>query len=293
MMKKKILGFVKTIMGAFVIIASSALLFNGLTEVYASVELGKKETALDAYTVSEEAKVNNNSEAKETKEDSNVSSKAEDLSTDYNVVPDPLDYYKDKKPTSKDISMEEAAKIGVKLINEVFGKDLSGATIYMGYDTASSSFPRAYWNGDVRFGDTRTPDDDGFSFTIDSVTKEIYSVCYGRTIDENVSLDFDKSLAENPEEYLTMAKELAKKYNLLSGEIKEAVYNCQGYSGNDPDISIDVMGENNEKASILFSRYDKALKAFTYPAMNSISDEANANFEQNQALIEEATEMAQ
>lgn len=291
MMKKKIFSFVKTIMGAFAIIASSVFLFNGITEVYAAVELNKQDTVLDAYTVSEEVKVNVTSKTDEKKADSNVN--AEALSLDYKVVPDPLDYYKDKKPTSKDISMEEAAKIGVRLINEVFGKDLSGATIYMGYDTASSSFPRAYWNGDVRFGSTRTPDDDGFSFMIDSVTKEIYSVCYGRTIAENVSLDFDKSLAENPEEYLTMAKELAKKYNLLSGEIKEAVYNCQGYSGNDPDISIDVMGENNEKASILFSRYDKALKAFTYPAMNNISDETTPDYDQYSNLIEETTESAQ
>lgn len=293
MMKKKILGFVKTIMGAFVIIASSALLFNGLTEVYASVELGKKETALDAYAVSEEAKGNNNSEAKEKKEDSNVSYKAEDLSTDYKVVPDPLDYYKDKKPTSKDISMEEAAKIGVKLINEVFGKDLSGATIYMGYDTGSSSFPRAYWNGDVRFGSTRTPDDDGFSFMIDSVTKEIYSIVCSRTIAESVSLGFDEELEKNHGEYLTLAKELVEKHNILSNGIKEAVYVGQGYGGNDPSITIDVIGNNNEVVSVGLSRYDKALLAFSYPAMNSINDEVNNNFKEDPSLIEEATEMAQ
>lgn len=71
-------------------------------------------------------------------------------------VEDPLDYYKDKKPSEKDLSQEKAAEMGAQLLWKMFGVKLDGATIYMGYDPGTATFPRESWSGDVRFGKSRT-----------------------------------------------------------------------------------------------------------------------------------------
>lgn len=60
-------------------------------------------------------------------------------------------------------------------------------------------------------------------------------------------------------EYAQLAKQIAEKCNLLSGPIARVEYGCQGYTGNDPDIAMNVLGENGEIAVISFSRYDQTL----------------------------------
>lgn len=45
---------------------------------------------------------------------------------------------------------------------------------------------------------------------------------------------------------------------VIVGGIDRVEYNCQGYSGNDPVISLDVIGEKGEVLCIGFSRYDQS-----------------------------------
>lgn len=80
-----------------------------------------------------------------------------------------------------------------------------------------------------------------------------------RTLNEKVSVGFDAALAKNPQEYVALAKKLAEEYNVVHGAVKSVEYNGQGYSDNDPSISVDITGENGEIALMDFSRYDIAL----------------------------------
>ena len=75
---------------------------------------------------------------------------------------------------------------------------------------------------------------------------------------------------------MKLAKEFAEK-NLVGGAVKECVYNCQGYSSNDPTITIDVYGVSGERASITFSRYDRAvLRDFPGCKTKNHGDDAEA-----------------
>lgn len=196
----------------------------------------------------------------------------------YKVADDPLEYYQNKKAPKDAVSRDDAAERGAQMLWELFGLDMTGKTVYMGFDPGSESYPQPTWSGDVRDGNSRTPQDDDFTFTIDAVTGERLCAAMGRTISEKVNLGLDSALAKNPAAYLDLAKKAAEKHSILGEKIKTAEYNCQGYSGNDPDISIDVTGENGAAANLVFSRYDKALKAVSYPKDVKISSEAHAKF---------------
>ena len=65
----------------------------------------------------------------------------------YTAVSDPLEYYRDKKPAENDLTQEEAAEIGAQLLWRLFEVRLDGATVYMGYDNGTETFPRAFWSG--------------------------------------------------------------------------------------------------------------------------------------------------
>lgn len=244
-------------------------LFSSLAEAAAAVDMGGMQTIPTAYTLPAAAENRTVPEGYQK--------------AAYSVVADPLDYYRDKKPTEKDLTQEEAAEIGAQLLWKLFGVKLDGATIYMGYDTGTYTFPRASWNADVRFGKSRTPADTCYTFSIDAVTGEGFSAAYGRTLSVTVDLGPDKALAQNPSEYSKLAKALAEKTNLVNGEVGECIYNCQGYGSNDPDITIDVIGVNGQKASLTFSRYDKALKGVGLPAGTEINEMVEKLFEQEAA----------
>ena len=83
---------------------------------------------------------------------------------------------------------------------------------------------------------------------------------------ENVSVVYDAALDKNPQEFVSLAKELAEKYNVINGAVKSVKYNGQGYSNNVPTVSIDITGENGEIALLTFSRYDKELLGIVYSA---------------------------
>lgn len=68
--------------------------------------------------------------------------------------------------------------------------------------------------------------------------------------------------------------ELARKHDVVHGEVKSAVYNSQGYSENDPTISFTVTGVNGEEALIGFSHYDQTLLGISFDASVKINDAA-------------------
>lgn len=258
MRKNRGSGILAAVTGAFVLVCGCAAMFSGMAEAAAAADMGKMERIPTVYNLPAAAQSQTVPEGY---------SKAS-----YTAVSDPLEYYKDKKPTEKDLTQEEAAEIGAQLLWRLFDVRLDGTTIYMGYDNGTETFPRAFWSGDVRFGKTRNPEDNCYTFMIDAVTGEGFSAAYGRTLSVKVDLGLDEALAKDPGEYMKLAKEFSEKKNLVGGAVKECVYNSQGYSSNDPTITIDVYGVSGERASITFSRYDRAVLGVSLDAHEKIME---------------------
>lgn len=258
MRKNRGSGILAAVTGAFVLVCGCAAMFSGMAEAAAAADMGRMERIPTVYNLPAAAQSQTVPEGY---------SKAS-----YTAVSDPLEYYKDKKPTEKDLTQEEAAEIGAQLLWRLFDVRLDGTTIYMGYDNGTETFPRAFWSGDVRFGKTRRPEDNCYTFMIDAVTGEGFSAAYGRTLSVKVDLGLDEALAKDPGEYMKLAKEFSEKKNLVGGAVKECVYNSQGYSSNDPTITIDVYGVSGERASITFSRYDRAVLGVSLDAHEKIME---------------------
>lgn len=251
-------GILVSVCGTFALVVGCSVIFGGIAKAAVTADMGRTERIPTVY---------NQPAAVQTKTAPVGYSKA-----NYKVVSNPLEYYKNKKPMEKDLTQEEAAEIGAQLLWEIYGVKLDAATIYMGYDTGTINFPRASWSGDVSFGETSKKGDTSYYFSIDSVTGEGFSVSYERTLNVDVNLGLDLELEKNPKEYLKLAKELVEKKNLVHGKVKECVYNCQGYSSNDPDISINVYGVNGESVLVTFSRYDQAVRGISLSAGEKIRE---------------------
>jgi hypothetical protein len=239
------------VLAAAALIGAGTILFQGLTQTAVAAEYNKSAAAPTSY-VSE----TNPSSGTAQRNLPEGYKKA-----NYTVKNIDLDYYKNQKPTDKDMTKQDAAEIGAQALWSVYGLSLEGKAIELGYDKAHSSFPRSSWCGDVTINKKSS-----YSFKVDSVTGELFSVVRTRTLDKNVSVGLDLALAKNPQKYAAAAKKTAEKLNVVHGAIAAAEYNCQGYTNNDPDITFVVKGENGEAASMTFSRYDKALLSIGYPA---------------------------
>ena len=171
------------------------------------------------------------------------------------------EYYRNQTPTSKDMNKEDAAEIGAQVLWEGFDVNLEGQVIEMGYQQATDSFPRSTWYAEVMINGKRS-----YYFSVDSVTGELFNLGRAGRNCRGCSVAFDAALDKNPQEFVSLAKELVEKYNLINGAVKSVKYNGQGYSNNDPTVSIDITGENGEIALLTFSRYDKELLGIVYNA---------------------------
>jgi hypothetical protein len=238
-----------TVFAATMIIGASTVAFQVLTQAVMAAEYNKANTIPTTY-VSYANQPSGTSSVPEGYKKANYTVKDIDLA-----------YYKNQTPTSKDMSKKDAVEIGAQALWSVYGLDLEGQVIEMGYQPATDSLPRSSWHGDVLI--------DGklcYDFDADSVTGELFGVSHSRTLDKNVSVAYDAGLAKNPQEYAAFAKETAEKLNVVHSLVTSVDYNCQGYSNNDPDITFVIKGENGELASMTFSRYDKALLGISYNA---------------------------
>lgn len=199
--------------------------------------------------------------------------KAEETATtlQYRVVESSLNK---ETPTETDLTMEEAAAIGMKYLADIMGFDKAGANVYMCYNSGTETFPRAFWDGDVRFGEEVLIDDDTWHFFIDAVTGELFNLSCTETLDADVSLGYDVSLEKNYGVYAEAAKEIAERCDLVSGLVAEVKYGSQGYSSNNPDITMEVYGENGQMAILSFSRYNQRFLGLITDTSRVISDRA-------------------
>lgn len=241
-----------TVFAAALLIGASTVAFQGLTQMVMAAEYDKTDTIPTAYV----------SYANHSSGTAAQSSVPEGYKkANYTVKDIDLEYYMNQTPAGKDMSKGDAAEIGAQALWSVYGLNLEGQAVEMGYQPATDHFPRSSWYADVLMNGERS-----YYFEVDSVTGELFAVGHSRTLDKNVSVAYDAALAKNPQEYAALARETAEKLNVVHSSVTAADYNCQGYSDNDPDITFVVKGENGELASMTFSRYDKALLGISYHA---------------------------
>lgn len=180
-------------------------------------------------------------------------------------------------PTETDLTMEEAAALGMKYLEDIMGFNLEEANVYMIYNSGTETFPRAFWSGDVRFGEEVLTDNDTWSFFIDAVTGELFNIGCTETLDVDIPLGYDASLETNCGIYAELAKDVAERCNLLGGKVTEVKYGSQGYSSNNPDITMEVYGETGQMAIISFSRYNQRLLGIITDTSRVITDRALEN----------------
>lgn len=177
-------------------------------------------------------------------------------------------------PTETDLSMEEAAALGMKYLEDIMGFDKEGANVYMSYNSGTETFPRAFWDGGVRFGEEVKTDDDTWHFFIDAVTGELFMLSCSETLEVDVPLGYDASLENNCGVYAEAAKEIAERCDLVGGPVADVKYGSQGYGSNNPDITMEVYGENGQIALLSFSRYNQRFLGLITDTSRVITDRA-------------------
>ncbi len=258
-------GLKKTVLTAAAVIGAATLLFQGFTQAAAAAEFKKTETVATSYKYyRSDVSGSTQNSLPDTAESSGIARNSIPegyVKADYSIGNIDLEYFRNTKPTANDMTKEEAAEIGAQELWRVYGLNLEGQQIKMGYQQANENIPRSGWQGDVWIDGKLS-----YSFSVDSVTGELFNIGHVRTLKEKVSVGFDKELDKNPQEFAALAEKLAEKYNIVHGPVKSAEYTGQGYSNNDPDISFEIKGENGEAALMSLSRYDKELLGVIYDA---------------------------
>jgi hypothetical protein len=255
----------KSVLAAAMIIGASTMMFQGFTQVAAAAEYNKTNTIPTSY-------VSYTDQSSNTAKNSLPEGYKK---ANYTVRDIGLDYYRNQKPTSKDMAKKDAAEIGAQALWNVYGQSLEGQVVEMGYQQVTKALPRSRWHGNALINGKLS-----YDFDVDSVTGELFGVSRSRTLGKNVSVAYDAALAKNPQEYAALAKKTAEKLNVVHGTVESVEYNCQGYSDNDPHITFVIKGENGEFASMSFSRYDKALLGISYNAKYKYAMEYMKQLEQ-------------
>lgn len=254
----------KTIWIAGLVIGVSSLTFQGFTQA-AVKEYNKTDTIATTFADIQGTDFEVEPEVEAVKENK-VESQAELNSlpegykkANYTIGSIDLEYYSMQTPASKDMSKEEAAEIGAQALWSIFGVNLEGQVVEVGYDKGNENIPRSSWYADVLIDGKRS-----YYFWVDAVTGDLFSIGRSRTLNENVSVVYDEALSKNYSEYADLAMNMAVKCDVVHGEVASVEYNSQGYSSNDPDITFDIKGVNGEVAIMTFSRYDKELIGIGY-----------------------------
>lgn len=265
MKQKNILKLTALTATTFAIIGAGTLLFHSAAEMVLAANNGKVEKVPTSYQVwdSSERVLPQSTQKEEDSEKVN-----------YFVSMDSLNI---GTPTDTDLTMEEAAKAGAQYLHKIFGLDLDGAYVYMSYNSGTETFPRAFWSGDVLFQKEQTPESTRWGYMIDAVTGELFNIGYDRQLDVSVSLDYDAALEKDYSIYAELAKKKVEEYKLLDSSIDRVEYNCQGYSGNDPTIAVDVIGKNGETVNMDFSRYDQTFLGLITDTSRKITESAFDN----------------
>ena len=274
--KLEIKHFKKTILATTMIIGTSVILFQAFTQAVIAAEYSKKNIIPTTYA-------NSTNQLSSTPTQSSLSEgykKANYIIRNIN-----LEYFKNQTPTSKDMTKEAAAEIGAQALWRIYGLNLEGQVIEMGYHEPTDSIPRSRWYADVLIDDELS-----YCFEVDSVTGDLFAVNHSRVLDVDIPVTFDSALAQNPQEYVLLAKQTANNLNVVHSQVASVQYNCQGYSNNDPDITFDIKGENGEVAQMTFSRYDQALLGISYSVGYQYTLETIKKIEQEMESIDTQTQ---
>lgn len=263
-MKQK--NILKMTAATFAIIGAGTILFNSAAEMTLAANNGKVEKIPISYQVAGSLKT---TLPKVTENGRNKESGS--VKVNYTLS---LDSLNTGTPTDTDLTMEEAAEAGRQYLGNLFGLDLEGAYVYMSYSPGTETFPRAFWSGDVLFQKEQKPESTRWTYMIDAVTGELFNICYARQLDVKVSLGYDKALEKDYSIYAQLAKKKVKKCKLIDSPIERVEYNCQGCSGNNPTIAVDVIGKNGEIVNMDFSRYDQTFLGLITDTSRRISESA-------------------
>lgn len=259
MKRRKIFKMTAT---ACAMIGATTILFSMAAEAAVKAKSGQVERIATSYQITD-SRTETLTETEKKGEDKKAA--------DYHVSMDSLNT---GTPGDIDLTMEEAAKKGTDYLKNIFGLDLKGAYVYMMYDPGTITFPRAFWMGDVLFEKEQTPGSTRWSFMIDAVTGELFNIGHGRTLNANPSLDYDASLEKNYGVYAELAKKKVEDCGLMNSAVDRVEYGSQGYGGNDPDITMHVIGKNRETVNVTFSRYDQTFLGLITDASLRISESA-------------------
>ena len=121
---------------------------------------------------------------------------------------------------------------------------------------------------------------------IDAVTGELFHISRHIELDESVPLDLDAALKNDYHLYAELSQEKVEEWELMNSPVDRVEYNCQGYSGNNPTIAVDVIGENGEIINMSFSRYDNTFLGLITDSSRKITESALDN------MMEEAKDKA-
>lgn len=256
----KQMNIIKLTAAAFAIIGIGTILFNSAAEATLAANVGKVETVPTSYQVSDTLETA--LPKSEIKEEGGGK-------VNYSVSMDSLNT---GTPTDMDLTMEEAAEIGTQYLRDIFGLDLEGAYVYMSYCPGTETFSRAFWLGDVLFQKEQTTESTRWTYMMDAVTGELFNISYDRHLDVNVPLGYDAALEKDYGIYAELAKKKTKECKLIDSPVDRVEYNCQGYSGNDPTIGVDVIGENGEIVNMSFSRYDQTFLGFITDTSRKVTE---------------------
>ncbi len=259
-MKRKNILFLSA--ATLAIIGAGAIIFNTATEKAMAAGFEQTQSIPVSYRVPSmaQAALPGAGAEQESRKKADYHVSMDDLNTD--------------SPTDTDLTMEEAADVGMQYLETLFGLEPEGAYVYMGYTSGTETFPRAFWFGDVLFEKEQTPESTRWTYMIDAVTGELFNASYGRMLDASPSLALDPALENNYEVYANLAREYVQRCALMESPVAAVEYNCQGYNGNDPTITVDVVGENGEVVNMSYSRYDHEFLGLITDTSLRISDSA-------------------
>ncbi len=262
MKQKNVLKLTAT---TFAIIGAGTLLFYSAAEMTLAANNGKVGKVPTSYQVSDSL---------ETELPKSATKKEGGVKVNYTVSMDSLNT---GTPTDTDLTMEEAAEVGNQYLKNLFGLDLEGAYVYMHYNPGTETFPRSFWSGDVLFQKEQKPESTRWTFLIDAVTGELFDAAYDRQLDVSVSLAYDAALEKDYHLYAELAQKKVEECKLMDSPVDRVAYNCQGYSLNDPTITVDVIGGNGEMVNMAFSRYDQAFLGLCTDTSRRITESALDN----------------
>jgi hypothetical protein len=244
----------KMVMGAVAAICICTLLFAGSSQAAKLAIFNKTKTVPTSYNMDS------------IKGSINPAVPADYVKSNYKVklveTPD--------KPAEKDMSMEKAAELGAQNLWRLYSAGLDNQTIYMTYIPADESQSRAQWYGEVTINDVLF-----YTFQVDAVTGEYYFASrWDYSNEQVVPLEYLKDY----QEFISLAKTTAIKYQLVSGNVISSEYIMQRTEGKYLVIDLKVTSDNGQEAELTFETHSKDL---VYVAYNSEVKQEKINVEKS------------